>query len=45
MDVFQEKVKGKYVSATVSAKTGEILIQRNVHPIMRDTKQGLDLKN
>ena len=26
MDVFQEKVKGKYVSATlVSAKTGEIL--------------------
>lgn len=46
MDVFQEKVKGKYVSATlVSAKTGEILATTQRPSYNADTKQGLDLKN
>ena len=46
MDVFQEKVKGKYVSATlVSAKTGEILAKTQRPSYNADTKQGLDLKN
>ena len=46
MDVFQEKVKGKYVSATlVSAKTGEILATTQRPTYNADTKQGLDLKN
>ena len=46
MDVFQEKVKGKYVNATlVSAKTGEILATTQRPTYNADTKQGLDLKN
>lgn len=46
MDVFQEKVKGKYVGATlVSAKTGEILATTQRPSYNADTKQGLDLKN
>ena len=46
MDVFQEQVKGKYVSATlVSAKTGEILATTQRPSYNSDTKQGLDLKN
>lgn len=46
MDVFQEKVKGKYVSATlVSAKTGEILATTQRPSYNADTKEGLDLKN
>lgn len=46
MDVFQEKVKGKFVSATlVSAKTGEILATTQRPSYNADTKQGLDLKN
>ena len=46
MDVFEEKVKGKYVSATlVSAKTGEILATTQRPSYNADTKQGLDLKN
>lgn len=46
MDVFQEKVKGKYVNATlVSAKTGEILATTQRPSYNADTKQGLDLKN
>ena len=41
MDVFQEKVKGKYVSATlVSAKLEKSWRQRNVHPIMRIPNKG-----
>ena len=43
---FQEKVKGKYVSATlVSAKTGEIPRTTQRPSYNADTKQGLDLKN
>ena len=46
MDVFQEKVKGKYVSATlVSAKTGEILATTQRPTFNADTKEGLDYKN
>lgn len=46
MDVFQEKVKGKYVSATlVSAKTGEILATTQRPTYNADTKEGLDIKN
>ena len=40
MDVFQEKVKGKYVSATlVSAKTGEILATTQRPTYNADTKE------
>lgn len=46
MDVFQEKVKGKYVNATlVSAKTGEILATTQRPTYNADTKEGLDIKN
>ena len=46
MDVFQDKVKGKYVSATlVSAKTGEILATTQRPTYNADTKEGLDIKN
>ena len=46
MDVFQEKVKGKFVSATlVSAKTGEILATTQRPTFNADTKDGLDYKN
>lgn len=46
MDVFQEKVKGKFVSATlVSAKTGEILATTQRPTFNADTKEGLDIKN
>ena len=46
MDVFQEKIKGKYVSATlVSAKTGEILATTQRPTYNADTKEGLDIKN
>ena len=46
MDFFQEKVKGKYVSATlVSAKTGEILATTQRPTYNADTKEGLDIKN
>ena len=46
MDVFQEKVKGKYVSATlISAKTGEILATTQRPTYNADTKEGLDIKN
>ena len=46
MDVFQEKVKGKFVSATlVSAKTGEILATTQRPTYNADTKEGLDIKN
>ena len=46
MDVFQEKVKGKYVSATlVSAKTGEILATTQRPTYNADTKDGLDFTN
>ena len=46
MDVFQEKVKGKFVSATlVSAKTGEILATTQRPTFNADTKDGLDFKN
>ena len=46
MDVFQEKVKGKFVSATlVSAKTGEILATTQRPTFNADTKEGLDYKN
>ena len=46
MDVFQEKVKGKFVSATlVSAKTGEILATTQRPTYNADTKDGLDFKN
>jgi len=42
MDVFQEKVKGKYVSATlVSAKTGEILATTQRPTFDADTKEGI----
>ena len=46
MDVFQEKVRGKFVSATlVSAKTGEILATTQRPTYNADTKDGLDFKN
>lgn len=46
MDIFQEKVKGKYVSATLmSAKTGEILATTQRPTFNADTKEGLDIKN
>ena len=46
MDVFQEKVKGKFVNATlVSAKTGEILATTQRPTYNADTKEGLDIKN
>lgn len=46
MDVFQEKVKGKFVSATlVSAKTGEILATTQRPTYNADTKDGLDFTN
>ena len=46
MDVFQEKVKGKFVSATlVSAKTGEILATTQRPTYNADTKEGLDIKH
>lgn len=46
MDVFQEKVKGKFVSATlVSAKTGEILATTQRPTYNADTKGGLDFTN
>lgn len=46
MDVFQEKVKGKYVSATlISAKTGEILATTQRPTYNADTKEGLDIRN
>ena len=46
MDVFQEKVRGKYVSATlISAKTGEILATTQRPTYNADTKEGLDIKN
>ena len=46
MDVFQEKVRGKFVSATlVSAKTGEILATTQRPTYNADTKDGLDYKN
>ena len=46
MDVFQEKVKGKYVNATlISAKTGEILATTQRPTYNADTKEGLDIKN
>ena len=46
MDVFQEKVKGKFVSATlVSVKTGEILATTQRPTFNADTKEGLDIKN
>ena len=46
MDVFQEKVKGKFVNATlVSAKTGEILATTQRPTYNADTKEGLDIKH
>jgi len=43
MDAFQEKVKGKYMTATlVSAKTGEILATTQRPTFDADTKEGLD---
>ncbi|WP_269797263.1 penicillin-binding protein PBP2X [Streptococcus sp. SM5] len=43
MDAFQEKVKGKYMTATlVSAKTGEILATTQKPTFDADTKEGLD---
>lgn len=42
MDIFQEKLQGKYVSATlVSAKTGEILATTQRPSFDADTKEGL----
>ena len=42
MNVFQEKVKGKYMTATlVSAKTGEILATTQRPTFDADTKEGL----
>ena len=42
MDAFQEKLKGKYVNATlVSAKTGEILATTQRPTFDADTKEGL----
>ena len=42
MDAFQEKVKGKYMTATlVSAKTGEILATTQRPTFDADTKEGL----
>lgn len=42
MNVFQEKVKGKYMTATlVSAKTGEILATTQRPTFNADTKEGL----
>ncbi|MBZ2126965.1 Penicillin-binding protein 2x [Streptococcus gordonii] len=42
MDIFQEKVKGKFVSATlVSAKTGEVLATTQRPSFNADTKEGL----
>ncbi|MBP2620816.1 penicillin-binding protein PBP2X [Streptococcus panodentis] len=46
MNAFQEKVKGRYVNATlVSAKTGEILATSQRPTYNADTKDGLDEKN
>ena len=46
MDAFQEKLKGKFVSATlVAAKTGEILATSQRPTFNADTKEGLDQKN
>lgn len=46
MDIFQEKVKGKFVNATlVSAKTGEILATSQRPTYNADTKEGLNEKN
>ncbi|MGT2846975.1 penicillin-binding protein PBP2X [Streptococcus massiliensis] len=43
MDAFQEKAKGRYVSATlVAAKTGEILATTQRPTYNADTKEGLD---
>ena len=42
MDAFQEKVKGKYMTATlVSAKTGEILATTQRPTFDADTKEGI----
>ena len=42
MDAFQEKLKGKYMTATlVSAKTGEILATTQRPTFDADTKEGL----
>ena len=42
MDAFQEKVKGKYMTATlVSAKTGEILATTQRPTFNADTKDGI----
>ena len=42
MDAFQEKVKGKYMTATlVSAKTGEILATTQRPTFNADTKEGI----
>jgi len=42
MDIFQEKVKGKFVSATlVSAKTGEVLATTQRPSFNADTKDGI----
>ena len=44
MDAFQEKAKGKFVSATlVSAKTGEILATTQRPTYNADTKEGLNV--
>ena len=41
MDAFQEKVKGKYMTATlVSSKTGEILATTQRPTFNADTKDG-----
>ena len=46
MNAFQEKVKGKFVNATlVSAKTGEILATSQRPTYNADTKEGLNEKN
>ena len=43
MNIFQAKLKGKYVNATlVSAKTGEILATTQRPTFDADTKEGLD---
>ncbi len=46
MDLFQEKTRGKWASATlVSAKTGEILAHTQRPTFNPDTKEGLDDEN
>jgi penicillin-binding protein 2X, putative len=46
MNAFQEKVKGKFVNATlVSAKTGEILATSQRPTYNADTKEGLNEEN